>query len=169
MRVTVRDALSEDVPAILAITNAAIETTTANWSDTPRTIAEQLEWFAAKTAAGLPVLVAVAGAEVVGWATYGQFRPPNGYRDTVEQSIYVAEGQRRRGIGSALGCELVRRARSGGIHTIVAGCEASNVASIRLHESLGFVQTGHLREVGIKFGRRLDLVFLQLFPGEQAL
>ena len=106
--------------------------------------------------------MAAAGDEVAGWGTYGPFRPPSGYRHTVEQSIYVADGRRRAGIGTALGTELIARARAGGVHTIVAGCEGANTASIRLHERLGFVETGRLTEVGTKFGRWLDLVFLQL-------
>jgi phosphinothricin acetyltransferase len=162
MSVVVRDASIGDVPAILAITNAAIETTTANWSDEPRTLEEQLAWFHEKLATGLPVLAAAAGNDVVGWATFGSFRHSSGYRHTVEQSVYVADGRRRSGIGTALGAELIVRARARGVHTIVAGCEASNTASIRLHERLGFVETGRLTEVGTKFGRWLDLVFLQL-------
>jgi L-amino acid N-acyltransferase len=164
--VTVRDAAAGDVPAILAITNVAIETTTANWADEPRTLEEQLQWFDAKTAAGLPVIVAAAGHDVVGWATFGPFRQSSGYRHTVEQSVYVADGQRRAGIGTALGNELILRARAAGVHTIVAGCEATNTPSILLHERLGFVETGRLEEVGTKFGRWLDLVFLQLNLGE---
>lgn len=162
MTVVVRDASIDDVRTILEITNAAIETTTANWADAPHTLTEQVAWFHKKADAGFPVLVAAAGDEVAGWGTYGPFRPPSGYRHTVEQSIYVADGRRRAGIGTALGTELIARARAGGVHTIVAGCEGANTASIRLHERLGFVETGRLTEVGTKFGRWLDLVFLQL-------
>ena len=162
MSVAVRDATFDDVPAILEITNAAIETTTANWAEEPKTLDEQIEWFHKKHEASLPVIVAHDGIDVVGWATFGPFRPPSGYRHTVEQSIYVADGRRRAGIGTALGTELITRARAGDVHTIVAGCEGANTASIRLHERLGFVETGRLTEVGTKFGRWLDLVFLQL-------
>ena len=159
----IRPAAREDVPGILAILNDAIEHTTASWHDEPRTLEQQLEWFDAKTAEGWPVLVAVAeDGAVAAWATFGHFRPWAGYRFTVEHSVYVHPEYRRKGIATRLLTELIEEARRRGMHTIIGGASAENEPSIVLHERLGFEQVAHFREVGTKFGLRLDLVFFQL-------
>ena len=98
---------------------------------------------------------------VAGFATFGDFRAWPGYRYTVEHSVHVAEAHRGRGIGTALMRILLERGAACGKHVMVAGIDADNRGSIRMHERLGFVQTGHLEEVGWKFGRWLDLVFMQ--------
>ena len=97
----------------------------------------------------------------MGFATFGDFRAWPGYRFTVEHSVHVKDGLRGRGIGTALMHELIARGSRLGKHVMIAGVDADNAGSIRMHERLGFVQTGHLEEVGWKFGRWLDLVFLQ--------
>ena len=99
---------------------------------------------------------------VLGYATYGPWRPHDGYRHTVEHSLYVREGLRGRGTGSTLLTALFERARAQGIHVMVAGIDADNEGSVRLHERFGFTRTGVLPQVGTKFGRWLDLAFLQL-------
>jgi len=108
------------------------------------------------------VIVARAEGEVVGFATYGAFRPWPGYRSTVEHSVHVAAGHRRRGIGRALLEDIVQRARQAGVHVIVAGIDAENRASLRLHQQLGFAPVGTLPEVARKFGRWVDLSLLLL-------
>ena len=100
--------------------------------------------------------------EVVGFAAYGPFRAWPGYKYSVEHSVYVAEGSRRRGVGRALVSGIVAEARTRGVHTIIGGVVSDNAASLRLHDALGFVAVGRIREVGFKFNRWLDLVFLQL-------
>jgi phosphinothricin acetyltransferase len=158
----VRDATVDDVPRILDITNEAIEHTTANWSLEPTTLEERLEWFREHQHRGWPVLVAVGpDARVIGFAAYGEFRPKAGYRFTVEHSIYVDAAERGHGIGSTLLAALVERARAAGVHVMIGGVAGDNTASIRLHERFGFTVTGHLRQVGHKFDRWLDLVFVQ--------
>jgi phosphinothricin acetyltransferase len=158
----VRDATGDDVPRILEITNEAIEHTTANWSLEPTTLEERQEWFREHQRHGWPVLVAVGpGARVIGFAAYGEFRPKAGYRFTVEHSIYVDAVERGHGIGSTLLAALVDRARAAGVHVMIGGVAGDNTASIRLHERFGFTVTGHLRQVGHKFDRWLDLVFVQ--------
>ena len=98
---------------------------------------------------------------MVGYGSFGDFRPFEGYRFTVEHSVYVAEGVRRRGIASALLAALEERARDMGKHVMVGGIAADNEASLKLHARLGFVETGRMPEVGFKFGRWLDLVLMQ--------
>lgn len=159
---TVRPATPADLPAMLAIYNHAVLHTTASYDYEPATLETRGAWFADRTARGFPVLVAEAGNEVVGWASFGLFRPWAGYRYSVEHSIYVAEAQRGRGIGRQLLAPLIDSARRLGMHAMLAGIDADNEASLRLHRALGFAQVAHFREVGHKFGRWLDLVFMEL-------
>ena len=99
---------------------------------------------------------------MIGYGSFGDFRAFDGYRFTVENSVYVAETARRRGAASALLAALIERARTIGKHVMVAGIAGENDISIRLHAKHGFVETARMPEVGFKFGRWLDLVFMQL-------
>lgn len=157
----VRDAREEDLAGVLAIYNDVIATTTAIYRDDPATLEDRREWWQARAALGYPVLVAVEEGEVVGFASFGDFRASPGYRYTVEHSVHVRAGRRGSGLGQALMQPLIARARALGKHVMMAGVDADNAGSIRFHERLGFERVGRLREVGFKFGRRLDLVFLQ--------
>ncbi len=159
----IRDAIPADMAGVTAIYNDAVEHTTAIWNDTRIDIANRLAWLADRQRAGYPVLVAVdSGGGILGYASFGDWRAWDGYRHTIEHSVYVRADQRGNGIGKALMLALIDRARGIGKHAMVAGIEAGNTGSIRLHENLGFGQVGHLKEVGTKFGAWLDLVFLQL-------
>ena len=135
--------------------------TTAAWNDVLVDLENRRTWWRGRTDAGFPILVAVEGDSVLGYASYGPFRAFDGYRQTVEHSVYVAEGARRRGVASALIKALEERARAQGMHVLLGGIAADNEASLRLHAKLGFVETGRMPEVGQKFGRYLDLVFMQ--------
>lgn len=157
----IRDAGRDDLAAVLAIYNHAVLHTTAVWNETPGSIEERHLWFDAKQQRGFPVLVAVEGDHVLGFASYGDFRPFPGYSQTVEHSIYVAPPAHRRGIGRALLDTLITRAKASGFHAMVGGIDASNTGSIALHQAMGFAQVGHMPQVGHKFGRWLDLVFMQ--------
>ncbi|WP_425840349.1 GNAT family N-acetyltransferase [Microbacterium sp. PA5] len=158
-----RDAVARDGEAIAAIYNDAVARTTAIWNETTVDAADRVAWMAARQDAGHPVIVAVdAGDEAIGYATYGPWRPHDGYRHTVEHSVYVRGDQRGRGLGTALMEAVIARARSAGVHVMIAGIEAGNAGSIRLHEALGFTHVGTAAQVGTKFGRWLDLTFLQL-------
>lgn len=157
----VRDATEDDLPAILAILNDAILHTTAVWTDEPVDLDNRRSWWRERVAAGYPVLVAVENGEVVGFGSYVQFRAWDGYRDAVEHSVYVRGNRRGGGIGVALVDALIARARAQGKFVIIGGIEGSNAASLRLHRRAGFVEVGRMYEVGTKFGRRLDLVFMQ--------
>lgn len=162
----VGDAGEEHIPGILAIYNHAVAHTTAIWNETLVDLDNRRQWWRGRMEAGFPVLVGVDGAgEVVGYASYGPFRAFDGYRRTVEHSVYVAESARRRGVASALVGALEERARAAEIHVILGGIAADNGPSLILHRRLGFAETGRLPEVGRKFGRWLDLVFMQKVLG----
>jgi len=159
--IEIRDAIASDLPMILDIYNDAVLTTTAVWDDAPRTPAAQQQWFEAKQAQGYPVLVAVQAEQVAGFCSYGTFRPWPGYRFTVENSVYTHRAYRRRGMGRQLLARLIERACEQGMHSIIGGIEAQNLASIQLHESLGYTQAACLHQVGYKFDRWLDLVLME--------
>jgi phosphinothricin acetyltransferase len=155
-----RAATAADLDAMLAIYNHAVLHTTASYDYQPRSAEKQREWFAAKQAAGLPVLVAQQGQAVAGFASYGPFRAWDGYRFTVEHSVYVGDAFRRQGIASELVHALLRHAAAQGLHLMVAAIDAANEGSIALHRRLGFEDAGVLREAGYKFDRWLDLAFM---------
>jgi L-amino acid N-acyltransferase len=167
----VRDATATDVRAITELVNATIPTTTAAWTDALESYEERTAWFGEQCRAGNAVLVAEVAGEVVGFATYGEFRDSTkwpGYRFTVEHSIHVSEAHWGRGIGRALLVALIDRATSRSKHVMVAAIDGANVASIRFHERLGFVEVARMPETGHKFDRWLDLVLMQriLDPGQ---
>jgi L-amino acid N-acyltransferase len=159
---TIRSAVEDDLPDILRIYNQAIEKTTAVFEYRAHTIEMRREWFDVKQSASLPVLVADESGAVRGFASYGPFRAWPAYKYSVELSVYVDETARGRGIGSALVQRVVAHARDSDLHVVMAGITSDNAVSLRLHEKLGFVEVAHIREVGYKFGRWLDLKFLQL-------
>lgn len=161
----IREATEADIPAITAIYNDAVVNTTAIWNDVVVDEENRREWMNAKIEAGFPLLVAESGGGVLGYATYGPFRSFDGYKHTVENSIYVASNARGRGVGGLLVDELVNEARERGVHVIVAAIEAGNAQSISLHEKRGFISVGLMPEVGTKFGRWLDLALLQKVLG----
>jgi phosphinothricin acetyltransferase len=157
-----RDACEDDLPAIVAIYNHAVLTSTATADVEPQALDERRRWWHSRVADGLPVLVAVDDdARVLGWGALGRYHSRWGYRFTVENSIYVHADARGRGIGRTLLDALVERAAALGFHVIVAGVDGTNTASLRLHERAGFRQMGRLREVVHKFDRWLDVVYLQ--------
>jgi phosphinothricin acetyltransferase len=156
----IRDARTGDLPATLAIYNHAVVHTTASYDYSPRSVERHQAWFAAKQESGLPVLVAEREGQVAGYASYGPFRAWDGYRFTVEHSVYVDEAHRRRGIASALMRQLLERAQGQGLHLMVAGIDAGNAGSLELHRRLGFEDAGVLKEAGYKFERWLDLAFM---------
>lgn len=159
----IRPARDTDLEAILAIYNAVIASSTAVYTETPATLADRREWLRARSELGYPVLVAEVGGEVAGYASFGDFRAWPGYRHTVEHSVYIRDDMQGRGLGSQLVSALLPIAAGLGKHVMVAGIDAANEASLRMHERLGFTEVGRFREVGRKFDRWLDLVFLQRF------
>lgn len=168
----IREAKEEDLKRILDIYNDAILNTTAVYTYEMQTIEEKKEWFKKKKKEGYPVLVFEEEKYIMGFVTYGSFREWPAYKYTIEHSIYVDEKCRHKGIATKLMKELIKLANKKEYKTIVAGIDASNEESLKLHERLGFINTGTLEKVGFKFGRWLNLAFYQLnltgpkFPNE---
>ena len=167
----VRDAADSDLAGILEVYNDIIRNTTAVYSVEPVVLEERRSWLAARRERALPVLVAVDGADVLGFASFGDWRGSwNGYRYTVEHTVHVRADVRRRGVGRELVEALIPRARDLGKHVMIGGIDAANLDSLLFHRRLGFERVAHFREVGRKFGRWLDLVFMQRWldaPGAQ--
>lgn len=157
---SIRAALDSDLSAILAIYNDAVLHTTAIWNETPADLDNRRAWLAERTGRGFPVLVADRGG-VIGYGTFGDFRPFEGYRVTVEHSVYVAKDARGQGAGEALLAALIGAARGLGKKNMIGAIDAANAPSIRLHEKLGFREAGRMLGVGVKFGKPVDLLWMQ--------
>jgi phosphinothricin acetyltransferase len=157
----IRAATEADLLAILAIYNDAVLNTTAIWNETPVDLENRRAWMLARAASGFPVFVAEEAGRVLGYGSFGDFRPFEGYRVTVEHSLYVDASARGRGHGKRLLTALVDEARRLGKRAMVGGIDGTNRPSIALHAKFGFVEVGRLPGVGTKFGRPLDLVLMQ--------
>jgi phosphinothricin acetyltransferase len=160
--VTIRHAIANDLPQILAIYNDVIINTTAVYEYEPHTLEMRQQWFNTKQEQGLPVFVAEEGEKILGLSSIGPFRAWAAYKYSVENSVYVASEARGKGIGKLLIPPLIDAAKQLQLHTIIAGIDAGNEASIMLHKHFGFEEVAHFKQVGWKFGRWLDLKFLQL-------
>lgn len=158
----IRDATRSDLQQILDIYNDAIINTTAVYSYKPHTIEMRLEWYEEKISKGIPVIVAEINEKVVGFTSYGPFRVWPAYKYSIEHSVYVHRDFRKQGIAKKLLVHLIETVRKRDIHTMIAGIDADNSASIYLHKQLGFSEAGHFKEVGYKFGKWLNLTFYQL-------
>ncbi|TWB20965.1 GNAT family N-acetyltransferase [Nitrospirillum bahiense] len=167
--VTIRPATLDDLEGIRVIYNHAVVHTTAIWNDVQVDLENRRQWFQARMARNFPVLVAVAEGEgqgqVVGYAAYGDWRPFDGFRHSVENSVYVAPQAQGRGVGETLLRALVACARERGIHRMIAAIASENAISIALHAKVGFRTAGVFSEAGTKFGRWLDLTFMELLVG----
>lgn len=159
---TVRDAEPRDLAEIARILNTEITHGSASWTHRPKPLTEIEAWADARWRAGHPILVAPASGGLAGFASYGPFRPGEGYGATVEHSVYVDAPMRRQGLATTLVGELIERARAAGLHRMVAVIGADQTGSLALHRRLGFAECGRLDEVGCKEGRWLDLVVMLL-------
>lgn len=157
----IREAVEADFGEITAIYNEVIANSTAIYNDHPTTCDERLVWWKTRKEQGYPFLVATADGCVAGFATFGDFRAWPGYRFSVEGTIHIHSSQRGRGIGTELLKALIMQARALGKHTMIAGVDSENIASLRFLERFGFERVAHFQEVGYKFNRFLDLIFLQ--------
>lgn len=169
-RLHIRPATEADLPGILTIYNDAILHTTAVYDYEPHTLEMRQTWFTTRQAEGYPILVAArepacsgetSHPEVLGYAALGPFRAWAAYRYTAESSVYVAAHARGRGLGQRLLAPLIEAAKTRNLHALIAGIDADNAASLRLHQRFGYAEVGHLRQVGYKFDRWLDLKFLE--------
>lgn len=167
MTVGIRAATRDDVPGILDIYNDAVIHTTASYDLEPVSLESRLAWFDHKVQGGWPIWVAEEDGQVVGWATYGPFREKAGYNLTAEHSVYVRSGLRGKGVGRLLMGPLIEDARARGLHVLIGGVDADNAGSIAFHQSLGFEAGTPVRQVGRKFDRWLDVLFMQLFLNDE--
>ena len=158
----VRPATRADLPDILAIYNEAVLNTTASYDYEPRTLEHRVAWFEAHEKQRLPIFVAVVGdSRVAGWSSLSHYHDRKGYQFTVENSIYVAAPLRGQGIGTRLLPPLIESATALGLRAIIAAIDGENTASIRLHARFGFVEVGYFKQVGFKFGRWLDVIYME--------
>jgi L-amino acid N-acyltransferase YncA len=156
----IRPATESDLPAILAIYNDAVLHTTAIWNETPVDLENRRAWFKERTGRGFPILVADRGG-AIGYGSFGDFRPFEGYRVTVEHSVYIAKESRGQGAGAALLDALITEAKKLEKKNMISAIDAANAVSIQLHEKFGFKEAGRMPGVGVKFGKPVDLVFMQ--------
>jgi L-amino acid N-acyltransferase len=160
VHITIRPAMQSDAEAINTIYNHYVLHSTCTYQEQSETLDGRIAWLD-HHGSSHPVLVAVAGDIVVGWASISPFHARTAFRLTVENAVYVHPDHPRQGIGKRLMTALLEAARLAGHHCVVAVIDSGQEASIALHMHLGFVESGKLREVGLKFGRSLDLVYLQ--------
>lgn len=158
---SIRLATKADAPVITELLNHYIAETTNTFIISPHTLEDRLAWFDQRNER-YPCVVAEVEGKFAGWSALSVHNPREGYRHSADVSVYVHPRFHRHGIGRALVEELITRARAAEHHTLVAACCTESAASIALHESLGFRRVGELREIGRKFDRWLDVVFLQL-------
>jgi L-amino acid N-acyltransferase len=153
----------ERSPAIVAILNDAIATTTALYDYHPRSAAMMEAWMDGKERGQYPIIGVVSDEDrLLGFGTYGPFRNWPAYKYTIEHSIYVDRDYRGQGLGRLLLVELIAAARRQSFHALIGGIDALNEASIALHRRMGFELCGTIRHAGFKFGRWLDLQFYEL-------
>ena len=158
---TIRLATSEDVGAIVEIYNEAVLNTTSTFDSEPKSAEQQLEWLKAHDERH-PVIVAVIEQQVVGWGAISKWSDRSAYNQTGETSSYVSEKFRGRGVGRALKRTLIKEAKRLGYHTLLARVAEGNEASMYLNESLDFELIGTMKQVGLKFDKRLDVHLMQL-------
>jgi phosphinothricin acetyltransferase len=162
MNIKIRKATSADVPKILDIINYSILHTTANYNYDIQSLEVQQKWFEDKKAKNFPVIVAEVNEIVIGFGSYGTFREKIGYQYTVEHSVYVEDEFTGKGIGKLLLSELIQLAKQQGFHVMIGAIDADNKGSIAFHKKFSFVENGIIKEAGFKFGKWLDLLFMQL-------
>ena len=165
--IILRPATVADAPAIAAIYNYEVESTTATFDLVPRSLAEQEAWITARSGAFSAVVAVNAEGEVLGFGALSPYKERAAYRTSVEDSVYVDRSLARRGIGRVIVNHLLDVARDSGFHAVFARIEASGAASRALHEACGFRLVGVEVEVGRKFNRWLDVALMQCLLHER--
>jgi len=165
----IRPATEADLPSVTGIYEHAVRYGTATFELVPPDLAEMTRRYRALTEGDFPYLVATIEGAVAGYAYAGAYRPRPAYRFTVENSIYLDPAFHRRGIGMKLMRQLIEECESRGFRQMIAVIgDSANVGSIGLHRACGFQMIGNHPNVGLKFGRWLDTVMMQLALGEGA-
>ncbi len=159
----IRTAEERDLPELLDIYNYEVINGVATFDLNPKSPEEWMKWFREHNTGNHPLIVAEVDGSVAGYASLSSYREKEAYAAAVELSVYVAPDYRRRGVARKLISGILEDARRrDDIHTVVSVITDGNDASVTLHEEFGFVYSGTLREVGEKFGRKLDIVNYQL-------
>jgi L-amino acid N-acyltransferase YncA len=159
---TIRAATSADADRICTIYNHYIATTTISFEEEPVTPADMAQRIADVGAANLPWLAMVEGDKLIGYAYATKWRVRAAYRYAVESSVYLDPDHAGKGAGTPLYEALLAELRQRGLHLVIGGIAQPNEASVRLHERLGFTKVAHFSEVGLKFGRWVDVGYWQL-------
>jgi len=160
MPTSIRLATQSDLESINTIYNHFVRTCTCTYQDTPETMPDRTAWFAAHDALH-PVVAAEVDGTIAGWGAVSVFHERGGFRHTVEDSIYVSPAFQGKGIGRLILTDLIDRATHAGHRQIVSAIDSLQGASIALHLKYGFTHAGRLNGVGTKFGKSLDLVYVQ--------
>jgi L-amino acid N-acyltransferase YncA len=159
--IKIRPATEADMGAIQAIYANYVLNSTASFEEEPPDVAEMSRRYADIIVRGLPYLVAEAKGKTVGFAYAGPFRSRSAYRYTLEDSIYVSPDAVGKGVGRALLGAIIERCGTLGYRQMIGVIgDSTNLASIKLHETLGFRKEGVLKSVGYKFGRWIDVVIM---------
>jgi len=162
---TIRAATPADLGAINDIYNHYVLHSTCTYQEEPELLEGRRQWFEHHSDRH-PVIVAEVAGQVIGWGSLSAYHARSAYRRTVENSVYVHHELHRRGIGSLLLQDLISRARNLGHRAIIAGIDADQPTSVALHAKFGFEEVGHLKQVGFKFGRWLDVIYMELLLKE---
>ena len=162
MKTQIRQANEKDLEAILEIVNYNILNTTSIYDYESRTLAQQKAIFEEKNKAGFPLLVIEIDYEIAGFGTYGTFRFKEGYKFTVEHSVYVSVNHQGKGLGKLLLAALIELAKKQKLHTMIAVIDAENQSSVEFHKQFGFETVGVIKESAYKFDKWLDTVLMQL-------
>lgn len=161
LKIQIRAATESDLVAINDIYNHYVHHSSCTYQEEPETLEARRKWFE-HHGEKHPVIVAELDGRVVGWGSLSAFHPRSAYSRTVENSVYIHHEHQRRGIGSLLLEDLIVRARKLGHHAIIAGIDGEQAASVALHAKFGFEKVGHLKQVGFKFDRWLDVIYMEL-------
>lgn len=159
----IRTALEKDIEALLSIYNYEVENSTSTFDLNPKSLEQWREWFFNHNVGNHPLIVAEIDGEVAGYASLSSYREKEAYKSTVELSVYVDHRNRGRGVATALMKNIIAMARADStIHTVVSVITSENVVSEKLHHKMGFTHCGTIHQVGMKFGRYLDISNFEL-------
>jgi L-amino acid N-acyltransferase len=159
--VLLRPAVESDLNAINDIYNHYVLHSTCTYQEEPELISERQQWFS-NHGQEYPIIVAELNGTVAGWGSLSPYHRRSAYRNTVENSVYVHHDWHSHGIGSLLLQELINRALFLGYHAIIAGIDSDQEHSVGLHAKFNFRIVGRMNQVGCKFDRWLDVIYMEL-------
>ena len=157
----IRRAERKDVPAMREIFNEVLRNSNSIYREEEVSLEERYSWFDEKISHGFPIFGAYDGEKLIAYAGYGSWRAAQGYRKTVELTIYVDSAYRGSGVGSKLMQTVIDQAKNDGLHVMIGAIDSKNIDSINFHKKFGFVETARMPEVALKHGQWLDLIFMQ--------